>query len=103
VGNTYNPDYYRKNAQKISLRQKEKRLVMRGIIRGYKAERGCSLCGVDIPEVLDLHHRADKEFTIGEAWVATMSEKRLRSELAKCDVLCCNCHRLVHAGIVKYP
>ena len=58
---------------------------------------GCIQCGEQDPSCLDFHHRngkQDKEGHIGRirkfGWV------RLRAEIAKCDVLCANCHRKHH-------
>lgn len=56
---------------------------------------GCAKCGMNKEKCLDFHHMAGKDFTIG-------SRRRLKQELideiAKCIILCANCHRLHHAG-----
>lgn len=53
---------------------------------------GCERCGYDeCVAALQFHHRDPntKEFTIsGRSW----SLERLRPEVAKCDLLCANCH-----------
>jgi len=42
------------------------------------------------------HVRGDKEFTVSKAvqraYALTLS--RVRAEIAKCDVVCANCHRI---------
>lgn len=70
-----------------------------------KRERGCAVCGEREPCCLEFHHRdpAEKKFTIGEnrrGRPHQPSWKRVTDEIAKCEVLCCNCHKKVHRGIV---
>ena len=62
----------------------------------------CAHCGiVDIPEIYDLHHLDPSKKEIGIARIVRKSSsdgtKRLLRELAKCILLCANCHRKVHA------
>lgn len=63
------------------------------------AERGgrCERCGYDrCLAALEWHHRdpTAKEFALNDG--ATRSLERMREEVAKCDLLCANCHREVH-------
>lgn len=57
---------------------------------------GCIKCGETHPACLDFHHRdpSEKEGHIGE--FRKFGMKRLLAEIAKCDVLCANCHRIFH-------
>lgn len=59
---------------------------------------GCKQCGEKTHICLDFHHRdpSKKLFAIGIS-VGTISTKRIVSEIAKCDVLCSNCHRKLEA------
>ena len=59
----------------------------------------CKLCPETHPACLDFHHRdgTRKEFNIGVA-NGTVSLKRIMKEVAKCDILCANCHRKLHAA-----
>lgn len=53
----------------------------------------CADCGESYPPfVMDFDHRGDKEFDIGMA-PTRVSMSRLLAEIAKCDVVCANCHR----------
>jgi hypothetical protein len=61
----------------------------------------CAHCGGSFPPyVMDFHHRDPEEklFSIG----ATMISHKLSvlmAEVAKCDVVCANCHRIIeHQG-----
>lgn len=55
---------------------------------------GCADCGIDNPVVLDFDHLRDKSFTISQAVRMGVGVKRLREEIAKCEVVCSNCHRI---------
>lgn len=61
-----------------------------------KAAQGCATCGEGRPQCLDFHHRepADKKFVIGSA--GSRSRKVIETEMAKCVVLCRNCHAILH-------
>lgn len=63
----------------------------------------CEACGYDrCKAAIELHHRESekKEFTIASRW--SVSFEKLEEEVKKCDVLCCRCHRELHAGIEIY-
>lgn len=54
----------------------------------------CADCGESYPPyVMDFDHRdpSTKEMEIGGRWHLAWS--RLEAEIAKCDVVCANCHR----------
>lgn len=52
----------------------------------------CADCGVSYPYyVMDFDHKGGKVFNIGAGRGVSMA--RLKSEVAKCDVVCSNCHR----------
>lgn len=48
------------------------------------------------PFVMDFDHREpdQKEFTIARAYSSLYGQKKLEAEVAKCDVVCSNCHRV---------
>lgn len=61
----------------------------------------CIVCGYDrCISALELHHKesSEKEFTISSRW--SISMEKLEKEVKKCVVLCCRCHRELHAGII---
>lgn len=62
-------------------------------------KNGCSKCPENDPVCIDFHHRdpKDKEGSLSEA-IARWSLERLQKEVAKCDLLCSNCHRKLHAS-----
>lgn len=61
----------------------------------------CYSCHRDGPPALfEFHHwdAAEKDFGLSESGIPRRWEKTL-AELAKCVMLCANCHREVHAGV----
>lgn len=56
----------------------------------------CKACGNNDHRVLEFHHRdpSQKERAVTE--MMHSSWKRIMEEVAKCDVLCANCHRILH-------
>ena len=62
----------------------------------------CVLCGYSkSTEALDFHHvdPSIKDFGISDRGI-TRSLKKSLDEIEKCVLLCSNCHREVHAGLV---
>lgn len=58
----------------------------------------CSKCGfkTDCIDVYDFHHRdqATKQYDVGK--ILAYKWSRIEKEIAKCDLLCGNCHREIH-------
>jgi len=60
----------------------------------------CQICGYSqCIQALEFHHKDpnEKDFAISSK---TRAWKFVEAELAKCVMLCCRCHREVHAGII---
>ena len=67
----------------------------RELIDALKLARGCAECGFNQhPAALDFDHRPGtmKEFSI--AGGLSYSWARIVAEMAKCDIVCANCHRV---------
>ena len=67
----------------------------RAALDKIKLDAGCADCGYDKhPAALDFDHvRGTKDFGIGEGILHRRWEVIL-NEIAKCDVVCANCHRI---------
>lgn len=100
------PDFKAREAAKMRQWRKDNPIAYK---QGYQAEferkkqilfdardGGCISCGELDQSCLDFHHRdpTTKEGHIGE--FRKFGMKRLLAEIAKCDVLCANCHRKHH-------
>lgn len=66
----------------------------RNDINAIKVARGCSVCGYNAhPAALDFNHvRGEKLFNVSRDTKTAWS--KVLEEIAKCDVLCSNCHRI---------
>ena len=73
----------------------------RNIINSYKS-CGCLVCGEKEPVCLDFPHvdTKSKSFDIAKQFHIKAIETII-NEIKKCVVLCANCHRKVHAGLIK--
>ena len=91
--------WYRENAARKLAWQKRRREEMRRWWRDFKATKSCTKCGESAPECLHFHHRdpRDKEVDLAKITsIGQWSMKRILAEVAKCDVLCANCHLKLH-------
>lgn len=83
-------DHYAVNREAYLARLAERRARTKSIIRSVK-ERPCTDCGVQYPfYVMQLDHLQDKKFSMGRCGI--VSVERLMIEIAKCEVVCANCH-----------
>lgn len=64
----------------------------------HKRECGCTLCDEDDAKCLDYHHMnpKKKKFSIGSV-SSSVPTTAIQIEIAKCIVLCANCHRKIEA------
>lgn len=64
-----------------------------------KGQQGCLVCGIRYPEVLHFHHRNpdEKLFNLSNP-PRTITWEEIQAETRKCDVVCGNCHALIHSG-----
>ena len=65
----------------------------------------CMLCGYKRSlAAFDLHHKDDSRKSFGLVLRGlTRSWKKIKREADKCVLVCANCHREIHAGIVQLP
>lgn len=63
----------------------------------------CCFCGYDrCSSALDFHHvdESTKKFGLSQNGM-TRSWEKTRNELKKCILVCSNCHREIHAGLLQ--
>ena len=93
----YMRKWYEKNkAKHISyVRNRDKKI--KDWLKDYKSSLSCEKCGENHPACLDFHHinPNEKSFALGRV-DKFLSIKLLQNEIAKCEVLCANCHRKEH-------
>ena len=86
-----------REAERERVRARKK--VVREWYREYKASLKCTECGECRPECLDFHHEnvKEKKFSVAGMQSKGFTIERIKEEIEKCIVLCCNCHRAHHA------
>lgn len=94
----YKTKYYRENKKDYPERTRKKEKILKEIIQDRKKE--CSNCGEKEKVCLDFHHLRDKKFNLAHG-SKTGSITKVLEELEKCIVLCANCHRKLHAGLIN--
>lgn len=78
---------------------REKARELKAWLNEYKAKLGCvNGCGETHPAALSFHHRvrSQKAFCIGESHKLGKTKTQVETEVAKCDVICHNCHAKLH-------
>ena len=98
----YKKKYYQNNKQYYIKKAAEKKEQMKIWFNKLKSSLKCLNCPENDPVCLDFHHLNPEEKEIGLAAVVQQgwSKNRIFKEIAKCDVLCSNCHKKEHAKII---
>ena len=91
--------WYPKNKAKhikmVAVTRERRRQEGREFIKTLKLN--CKNCGESDQACLDFHHRNPKEKDFNVSRGLEFSRKTILKEIAKCDVLCSNCHRKLHS------
>lgn len=95
----YRRNYYHNNRDReISLAviaTKNRRKNIKRFINGYLENCECFDCGEKNRNILEFDHvRGDKLFSISDARKSCFTDDKILDEIKKCEVRCCNCHRL---------
>lgn len=98
---TYKLKHYYQNKEAHYKRNKKTENIIRDYINSVKIQ-GCSLCDEKEISCMDFHHLKDKNDEIAKMAKKGSLEK-VKKEIKKCIVLCANCHRKLHAGLIAYP
>jgi len=89
--------HQRNRAQRIAKVYERKERILE-FYNQLKATLECARCGENHPATLQFHHRdpQKKDFNLSEAVNDGYSIERIKREVAKCTVLCANCHAKEH-------
>ena len=81
---------------------KKRRKKLKQLAVEYLGGR-CMICGYSkCFDALEFHHLFDKKFGLSTRGI-TRSWESIKKELKKCILVCANCHREIHAGLVQLP
>lgn len=88
------PEERKETKQACNRRCRDYRYAQRRAwIDEIKMQHGCNSCGYKKhPAALHFHHRypSEKKFGLAQGWMH--GRQKVLEEMAKCDVLCANCH-----------
>lgn len=72
----------------------------RALIEELKRGKICERCGYDDYRALQFHHKnpEEKKFSISDwvTWNKSIRVQQLDEEIAKCELICANCHQIEH-------
>jgi|ERR1700740_490453 len=96
--------WQRDNKDKLNEIRNNRRREIRDFIRSLKVNQPCEMCGgIFPPTCMDFDHLdpTEKDFNIcGDATRELYSEEKILAEVAKCRIICANCHR-IHSAIQR--
>ncbi len=94
----YQRKHYANNKDYYYQRNIRRRHMLRQWMREYKSGLVCARCGQDHPATLHFHHLdpANKEYSISQMLSRHWGLDKIKAEIAKCIVLCANCHSIEH-------
>jgi hypothetical protein len=100
----WSKNHYKENKNGYKDRAVKRNKIVReetkNLINDIKYNTGCKYCPENEPVCLDFHHldSSKKEYNI--AVMKLHKKERVLAEVGKCIVVCSNCHRKLHAGII---
>lgn len=99
-------EYYKSNKQQIAEKVKERSQANLNLINQIKCHYGCmnhdcKWAGPFDPSMLDFHHHDPRSKKSDVPSMRNYSKAAIAKEINKCALLCANCHRLVHAGLLS--
>lgn len=88
--------HYYANVEKYLERNRRYRLEVQNFIRSMKEKTPCKDCGMQYPYyVMDFDHLDGAQKENGISFLtATGRIGALKKEIAKCEIVCANCHRI---------
>jgi hypothetical protein len=92
----YKQEHYRSNRRRYieqaGIRKKALVAERFEYLIAYLREHPCVDCGESDPMVLEFDHLRDKKFSISQG-LQSRNWQSVLDEIAKCEVVCANCHR----------
>tara|TARA_R110002050_G_scaffold7274_2_gene28404 strand:+ start:9822 stop:10199 length:378 start_codon:yes stop_codon:yes gene_type:complete len=97
----YSRKWYHENAEKQKKKSRQRKRDMRSWYDNLKEKSNCSMCGISglgNPWMMEFHHREKDKKTKELSYMVSngYGKEKLLLEIAKCDIVCANCHRKIH-------
>jgi hypothetical protein len=87
-------EHYENNKASYIKRNKPAKILLRQFYIELKHNKPCSDCKDIFPWwILEFDHRDSKTKLHNVSYLATISKEKLLLEVAKCDLVCANCHK----------
>ena len=103
----YQRQHYQDNKERYAESQRRKRQRAKEFIAAYKLGKKCTRCPPEHaeghPACLEFHHtgnNGEKEIQVSQA-MYYWGVERIKREIAKCELICANCHRKLHYEEMK--
>jgi len=95
---TFHTNWYEKHKTFRKKQIHDRRQGIKDLFVEYKLTLECSICSQNHIATLDFHHRdpSEKDYLVSKMWKDGVSFKTIMMEIEKCDILCANCHRILH-------
>ena len=88
------PENLAKDRARAVKREANRRKLAREFIQACK-EVPCKDCGIEYPHyVMEFDHVGEKLFNVSNIQVVKCNLELLADEIAKCEVVCANCHKV---------
>ena len=92
----YDAEWYQANKERRQAKVRDDRYAQAAWLDSLKDGNPCADCGRTYPPyVMEWHHLPGtiKRLVLADVRRAAHSRKRILAELAKCELVCANCHR----------
>lgn len=95
----YKATWYKKNRRRLIEQSALRRQEIKDWFAELKSSFKCEKCSFSHPAALDFHHkegRGTKKSDVSDLANYGASKETILAEIEKCEVLCSNCHRILH-------
>src|SRR5690348_2736217 len=95
--------FYARHKDRVIKSVKQNKLRLKQKMTDFKRGKKCLFCSENESVCLDFHHLpgTEKKFNLGCAPDQGISWEKILLEIEKCILICSNCHRKIHSGILK--
>ena len=94
-------NYYLNNKKLSAKRSTESVKYLLDLVETIKEKYGCFFCSEREKCVLEFHHPNDDKSDDISKIAQHKNKNRLFEEINKCIVVCANCHKKIHRGILS--
>lgn len=89
----YLKEHYSKNKEYYKAKSKNHLHKMQEFMLDFLKDKKCKDCENSDIRVLEFDHLRDKKANIAHM-LSNSSLEEIKSEIEKCEIVCCNCHRI---------